>query len=128
MVHHLPQYIKAPPGLEPNDPWQRKRLTPHQLLVHDVRLEQWRPSAEPRLELRERVARDIVPTSAVHTPSLKLIRASNAARNPIERQRLIGLEEEYGWMSNLRIRRTQDSFSDADDTAKLRWVYVAFSS
>lgn len=123
MFHNL--HPKAP-DLEPSDPWQRKRLTPHQLLIHDVRLEQWRPSAVPRLELRERVATDIVPTSAVHTSSLKVIRASDAARNPIESQRLIGLEEEYGWMSNLRIRQIQDSVRDADDTAKLRWVYVAF--
>lgn len=72
------------------------------------------------------MATDIVPTSAVHTSSLKVIRASDAARNPIESQRLIGLEEEYGWMSNLRIRQIQDSVRDADDTAKLRWVYVAF--
>ncbi|GAB7350000.1 hypothetical protein MBLNU459_g0679t2 [Dothideomycetes sp. NU459] len=104
------------------DVWSKKRLTPHQLLVHDVRLEHLRPNSEPRLEILERVATDLVPQSAVRTLSSRLVRAADAARNPIERQRLTALEEEYGWMAALRIRQVQQNVFDSDRTAKLRWV------
>lgn len=74
------------------------------------------------MEIREKVVTDIVPPSAARTLSSRLIRAADAARNPIEQQRLTALEEEYGWMSNLRIRQVQRNISDPDYSAKLRWV------
>ena len=115
--------------IDPEDPkldhlWQRKRLTPQQLLVHDVRLEHWRSHSEPRLEVRERVTSELVPHPSVVTPSSKLLRASEAARNPVEQQILTDLEEEFGWMSSLRIPKVQEKVDDPEYTAKIRWMYV----
>lgn len=105
--------------------FERKRLAPQQLLVHDIRLEQRQPDAEPRLEVHERSAADLVQPASVGRSSSRWIRASEAGRNPIEQQRLTDLEEEYGWMSSLRIKQLQHHVHDPQDTAKIRWMYVA---
>lgn len=120
--HHFRPKSETHTGFE--DLWLKKRLTPHQLLVHDVRLEELRPNREPRLECREKVVTEIIPQTAVLTPSSRFIRASEAARNPIELQRLTELEEEFGWMSTLRIPRCQDHVSDSSNIPKVRWMYV----
>ena len=108
--------------------WQKKHLTPHQLLVHDVRLEEWRSNGEPRLEVRERIPTELVPHDAVVTSPSRLILASEVAGNPIERQRLTELEHEYGWMSNIRLDQVQKDVQDPDTTAKVRWMYVLIFS
>lgn len=120
-IHASQRYTKSD-QTDFADIWSKKRLTPHQLLVHDVRLEHLRPTSEPRLEIHERIVTDIVPQSAARTLSSRLIRAADAAKNPIEKQKLTELEEEYGWMANLRIRETQRNVYDPEHTAKLRWM------
>jgi hypothetical protein len=117
----LGQHYTKPEQFNFADGWSKKRLTPHQLLIHDVRLENWRSNGA-RLEIHEKVASNLVPPSAVLTPSSRLVRAAEAARNPIEQQKLTNLEEEYGWMSNLRLSQVQNYVSDSEDTAKLRWM------
>lgn len=104
-----------------SDLWAKKFLTPQQLVVHDVRLEDWGPRI-PNLEIREKTAADLVPSSAALTPSSRLLRASEAANNPIERQRLTSLEEQWGWLSFLRLSKRHDDPEDPGDTVVCRWM------
>ncbi|KAK4991783.1 hypothetical protein LTR50_001600 [Elasticomyces elasticus] len=109
-----------------NDPlWRVKRLTPAQLLVHDVRLEQWRSNTGPMLEITERMSSSLVPQSAAVTTSSRIINAAEASSNPIEQQRLTALEEEYGWMHTLRLSRVQNQVYDPKDSAKCRWIHIS---
>lgn len=139
-----------PPTDYSTDPlWRNKRLTPSQLLVHDIRLEAWQQDRQvcsllpfffiqksvralttlraktPLLEIRERVTSSLVPQNAALTPSSRMIRAADAANNPIEQQKFSRLEEEYGWMHTLRIKQVQKYVSDPDSSSKLRWIHCS---
>lgn len=111
------------------DALQKKNsITPQQLLVHDVRIEDWRPDSKPSLEVRERVATELVPQSAAIAVSHRLLKAAEAASNPIEYQRLAGLEEKWGWLSHLRLKKLQGKAydpSDSPNSAMLRWIHVS---
>ncbi|KAK5767473.1 hypothetical protein LTS12_002314 [Elasticomyces elasticus] len=105
--------------------WRKKPLTPSQLLVNDVRLESLRSHGEPMLEVAERTASSLVPATATNTSSAAYIRATDAARNAIEKQRFASLEEDYGWMRNLRLSNRQKHVYDSEDSAKTRWVHCS---
>lgn len=105
--------------------WQKKQLAPHQLMTFDVRLEKLRQIGPPRLEVRERVTADLVPPEAALPQSMKFIRASEASRNPIEHTRLYNLEEEYGWMSNLRLREAHNYPNDPKSAERCRWIHIS---
>ncbi|GAB7358618.1 hypothetical protein MBLNU230_g3848t1 [Neophaeotheca triangularis] len=123
-------YPRQPPKQAKNyeaDPlWNRKLFTPAQLLVNDIRLETFRPQGGPLLEVVERLPSDLVPSTAALTPSSGIIRASEAARNPIERQRFTELEEQYGWLKHLRLQSYQQHQSDSEHAAKVRWIHCSF--
>ncbi|KAK4962022.1 hypothetical protein LTR10_002518 [Elasticomyces elasticus] len=105
--------------------WRKKPLTPSQLLVNDVRLESLRSHGEPMLEVAERTASSLLPATATNTSSAAYIRATDAARNAIEKQRFASLEEDYGWMRNLRLSDRQKHVYDSEDSAKTRWVHCS---
>ncbi|WPH01487.1 Hypothetical protein R9X50_00433300 [Acrodontium crateriforme] len=105
--------------------WRNKPLTPSAVLVQDVRLEQWRETREPLLEIAERSATAIVPDSAAITPSVGYMRAADASSNPIEKQTFTGLEDEYGWIRHLRLQQYQQSAFDSDESAKCRWIHCS---
>lgn len=113
------------PDYEADPQWRSKPLTPAQILVHDVRLETWRPDRGPMLEMNERFASTIVPDHAANTTSVGYVRASEAASNPIERQKFSTLEEEYGWMRHLRIEQYQQNAYDSENSAKCRWIHCS---
>ncbi|KAF1825590.1 uncharacterized protein K489DRAFT_314470, partial [Dissoconium aciculare CBS 342.82] len=106
--------------------WARKPLTPAQILVHDVRLENWRPDRGPLLEINERSPASLVPDVASFTPSASFIRISEATKNPIERQKYQLLEEEFGWIRTLRLQASQSDAWDTNvSTAKSRWIHCS---
>jgi Mg2+ and Co2+ transporter CorA len=105
--------------------WRNKPFTPAQIQVHDIRLEKWRPDRGPMLECNERFASAIVPETAASVPSASYVRAADAASNPIEKQRFATLEEEYGWMRQLRLLSHQQHAYDSEDSAKCRWIHCA---
>ena len=115
----------AVPNYESNPLWQSKPLTPAQILVNDVRLERWRTDRGPLLEINERFASSLIPETAAMTPSASLVRAAEAANNPIEQQRFSTLEEEYGWMRHLRLLQYQLHEYDSENSAKVRWVHCS---
>ncbi|KAK5143323.1 hypothetical protein LTR32_004528 [Rachicladosporium monterosium] len=66
--------------------WRKKPLTPAQLLVNDIRLETLRGYGDPMLEVAERTASSLVPERSEITSAAAYIRATDAARNAIEKQ------------------------------------------
>ena len=109
-----------------NSEWRLKSLTPSQLLVNDIRLEAWRKNRGPLLEVVERVTSSLVPASAAKTLSDGHLRATEAARTPIERQNFLNLESDFGWIRHLRLSKLQASQHDSPDSAKCRWIHCGF--
>ncbi|WPB04223.1 uncharacterized protein RHO25_008868 [Cercospora beticola] len=105
--------------------WRSKPLTPHQILVNDIRLETLRPSRGPLLECHERSPQTLVPDTAAFTPSASLMRVNEATDNPIEKQKYTNLEEDFGWIRYLRSRKLQKNALDDEDAAKCRWIHCS---
>ncbi|SMY19106.1 unnamed protein product [Zymoseptoria tritici ST99CH_1A5] len=105
--------------------WRQKPLTPAQLLVNDVRMDTLRPDRGAMLEMCERVPSSIVPETAAYTPSASLLRIANANANPIEKQRLTNLEEDFGWMRHLRLESRQHGLQSSSESAKCRWIHCS---
>ncbi|KAF2719187.1 hypothetical protein K431DRAFT_296209 [Polychaeton citri CBS 116435] len=124
-----PHLERAPTGgidYDESTLWRKKPLTPANLLINDIRLEQWRPDRGPMLEVKERFASTRIQDSAALTPSSNIIKAAEAASNPIEKQRFVSLEEDFGWIRHLRLQRRQhDRFDDGENSAKVRWIHVS---
>lgn len=121
----LEKEVEPTPNYEADPQWRSKPLTPAQILVHDVRLERWRVNRDPLLEIVERPSSTLIPKHAASTPSDGIVRASEAAKNPIEKQRFLNLEEEYGWMRRLRLSHYQANEHDSEDSAKCRWIHIS---
>ena len=120
--------IETPSGVydyDANPLWRQKPLTPNCLLVHDIRLETWRPDRGPMLEMNERATSTLVPDTAAMTPSASYVRAASATDNPIEKQKFVELEENYAWMRHLRLRKYQRDAFDNPDSAKCRWLHCS---
>lgn len=117
----------APTGhnYEANALWQKRPLTPANVLVHDVRLETLRPDRGPMLEIQERPVSSLVFDTAAYVPSASFIRINDATDNPIEKQTFTNLEEDYGWIRNLRLQSYQNSTQDPADSAKCRWMHFS---
>ena len=120
-----PEQEKQGYNYEADPKWRSKPLTPAQILVHDVRLETWRKDRGPMLEINERLSSTLVPDNAAITTSSSHVRASDAANNPIERQKFTRLEEDYGWMRSLRLRQYQMHEYDEQYSAKCRWIHCS---
>lgn len=111
--------------------WRRKPLTPAQLLVHDICVEQLRANRPPQLEIVERACSNLVPETAAHVSSAGSARIAEATTNAIEAQTFSALEDSYGWIRHLRLSSTSSSDSDttatlttASDT-KCRWIHCS---
>lgn len=87
---------------EADPKWRLKPVTPAQLLVRDIRLETWRKNRGPLLEIVEKSTSSLVPSDVFEGTPGDNLRASKAAKNPIERQRFVNLENEYGWIRHLK--------------------------
>lgn len=101
--------------------WQKKTLTPAQLMVHDVKLETLKKDRGPMLECNERFAHALVPETAASTPSASLLRISDATSNPIEKQKFTILEDDFGWIRYLRSHK----FDDDDEPTNCRWIHCS---
>ena len=104
MQHEYPGSTEKGPTVnyEADPKWRLKPVTPAQLLVRDIRLETWRKNRKALLEIVERSTTSLVPKDVFETTSGDDWRASKAAKNPIERQRFVNLENEYGWIRHLK--------------------------
>ena len=117
--------VEPTPNYEADPQWRSKPLTPAQILVHDIRMERWRINRDPMLEIVERPSSTLIPRYAASIPSDGPVRASEAAKNPIQKQNFMKLEQDFGWMRRLRLSHHQVSEQDSGDSAKCRWIHIS---
>lgn len=110
---------------EANPQWRAKPLTPAHVLVHDIRLESRRAEQGPMLEVNEKSPSLLVPDDASQTTAAGIARASAAAVNPIEERRFQRLEDDFGWIRNLRLEDIQRNADDPEHFAKCRWIHCS---
>ncbi|TKA69136.1 hypothetical protein B0A49_06315 [Cryomyces minteri] len=104
--------------------WRSKRLSPAQVLVHDVRHEEW--EKQPMLEIKERPSSTLVPSIGHSRVRMqRAIRTGEITSLAIEQQKLAALEEEYGWMNSLRVTDIQRKTSDPEGYSKCRWIHIS---
>lgn len=120
-----PKHAVPVRNYDADERWRRKPLTPAQVLVHDIRLEDRLPYNGPMLEARERFASKLVFDRSALTQSSDFIRAAKAANTPIEQQRFYQLETDYGWIRDLRLHFLQTGLDDDEAHAKCRWTHVS---
>jgi Mg2+ and Co2+ transporter CorA len=122
-----PDKDKDIPGVnyDADERWRQKPLTPAQLLVNDVRVDTLRPDRGAMLEMFERVPSGIVPETAAYTPSASFVRIASTTANPIEKQRLTNLEEDFGWMRHLRLEDYQHGTQNLNNSTKCRWIHCS---
>lgn len=118
--------MQCPQGLPFATPSQisTRSATTTQMTQHgrDVKLERLRADRGPMLECNERFAHTLVPKTAACTPSASLLRIGNATSNPIEKQKLTDLEEDFGWIRYLRSPQFQ---ANDEDAVKCRWIHCS---
>lgn len=119
---------KEPPHVDwTADPyWRQRRISPAQLLVHDIRLEGWRQDVGPMLEIKEVLSSSLLPELAADRRDRLKGEVDVAAwvGNRTEQYRLKSLVSEYGWMNCLRSRGVQERVGDPEDLRKCRWMWV----
>lgn len=137
---------KAPPPAEPVDwhadeYWRRRKLSPAQLLIHDVRIDDWAQtsagagdsrSRAPWLEISETMSSSLAPALAARHRLAETIAAGAGAPDELvagaisrqERSQLRALADEYGWINCLRSAGVQEHPEDPLDLRKCRWMCV----
>jgi hypothetical protein len=107
-----------------NDPyWRHRRLSPAQIQVHDVRLDDRRYEAGSMLEMHE-----VLPSSFMHDSAERDRLASSIPLDEVtkaERVHLQKLAIEFGWMNCLRGEKVQTSTSDPPELRKCRWIHIS---
>ena len=107
--------------MKKHDFWRGKRLTPAQLLVHDIKLEDrsYRPS---RLVIDEIPSSNLVPDDVIELlKSCSTLPDSEiwSGSTGFERNYINGLIDAYGWLNCLRVSK------DAINSTKCRWIHVS---
>ncbi|QIX00319.1 hypothetical protein AMS68_005836 [Peltaster fructicola] len=114
-----PEKLPPPaPDYESDAAWRHKPLTPAQVLVHDIAV------GKEHLEITEVPSTALVPVEAKFSRSSDLIRAHQAAQNPIEQQRFQLLEDKYGWIKHLRLDPVIPTDTEKPYT-QCRWTHVS---
>jgi hypothetical protein len=108
--------------------WKNRRLTPAQLLIHDIRIEGWNHQTagsvhrEPILELTPILSSSLLPELQSRDHLLETLRAEDFTSNRQEQTQMKSLANEYGWMNTLRSQGVQQSIDDPKDFRKCRWM------
>lgn len=100
--------------------WHGKRLTPSQLLVHDIKLKTG-AQGNQTLEVDEDAILAIMPKDTQFWGEQASKAIAEAMGNKVgatgsEQQRVNDLKHEYGWMNGLRVPKSDR------DTTMCRWV------
>lgn len=104
-----------------DDFWRGKKLTPAQLQIHDVFIEQneRRPDRPPNLEIREELASSLMSgdglQAAVIEAAKLVVADADLGVTEAEYRQLDLLDDQYAWMQHLRLP------SDECDR-KVRWM------
>lgn len=104
--------------------WTHRRLSPAQLLVHDIDLQGWKPDSERThvgrlLEINETLVSTFKPVLGARDQLAENLCAEAWTTNRQEQERLKSLAREYGWLNCLR---RGSSRSNGDE--KVRWIHI----
>lgn len=107
--------------------WRKRRLSPAQLQVHDIRLEDAgsRTDHHDMLEMREILTSTLVPALTQRDALAESLAIEEVTTNKNEQTHLRNLINEYGWMNCLRSKGVQQSISDPDELKKCRWIHIS---
>lgn len=101
----------------PHDFWKAKRLSPNQLLVHDVKLQE--KKGKTRLAIDEVPASSLMPSvPGERLQSSPTLPTADLAFTRSELEHIADLIDVYGWLSYFRVPKDTD-------TLKCRWIHVS---
>jgi hypothetical protein len=101
--------------------WRSRRLSPAQIEIHDIRLEEQRRDAGQMLEMREVLSSSLLPDLEGRDDLANSVQVGEATKN----ERVKSLVAEFGWMNCLRSSSVQMSTSDPLDSRKCRWIHIS---
>lgn len=107
--------------------WKNRRLSPAQLQVHDIRLEDtgWKTDSHGMLEMHEVLSSTLLPALEERDRLAKSIDYENLTKNRSEQMNLRNLAHEYVWMNCLRSEDVQQSVADPANFRKCRWIHIS---
>ncbi|TKX23404.1 CorA-like Mg2+ transporter-like protein 1 [Elsinoe australis] len=127
-AHRHASYMKAADASTDNA-WKGKPLGPQQLLVADVRYEYKPAVGATAVDIKDYVPADLVVPSASSTRIIKAAEATvnpiDNTQNPIEYHKLTELEENWGWLANLRRPIEVCKAEVATGNLTCRWIHVS---
>jgi Mg2+ and Co2+ transporter CorA len=107
-----------------SDPyWRNRRLSPGQIQIHDVRLDERRYDSGALLDIHEVLTSSLLPdfeNRAALASSIPLDDVTKA-----ERVHLQKIADEFGWLNVLRSNKVQTSTSDPPELRKCRWIHIS---
>lgn len=107
-----------------NDPyWRNRRLSPAQIQIHDVRLNDRRYESGSMLGMHEVLSSSLLPQLENRNylaNSIPLDDATKSVRAHFQRLAL-----EFGWMNCLRSNEVQLSVTDPPEMRKCRWIHIS---
>ncbi|KAF1957132.1 hypothetical protein CC80DRAFT_411937, partial [Byssothecium circinans] len=107
--------------------WRNRRLTPAQLQIHDVRLEDAGRHADANgmLEMREVLTSTLLPALEQRERLSNSINVEEITTNRNEQKQIKKMAFEFGWMSCLRSKGVQQNVDDPQDLQKCRWIHIS---
>lgn len=119
-------YVKGSDVYDWNaDPyWRNRRLSPAQIQVHDIRLEESRQDVGSILEMKEVLSSTLLPDLEERDRLVDSKLIENVTNQRSEQFHLQRLVNEFGWMNVLRTEHVQTSVSDTQ-SRKCRWIHIS---
>lgn len=110
--------------------WQRRRLTPAQILIHDVRIAQkpWQTddsSSGPWVDQNEILTSGLLKDLERRDHLENSIDFDPLTPNRQEQTRLRNLAHQYGWLQTLRGKGVQETIDDPPELRKCRWIHIS---
>lgn len=107
--------------------WKNRRLSPAQLQVFDVRLQDWNQSeqANPMIEIDETLPSSLYPALSNRDRLANELDVEKLTQNRSEQNAWRRVISDYGWMNCLRSKGIQQNVDDPKELRKLRWVHVS---
>ncbi|KAJ4989706.1 mg2+ transporter [Stagonosporopsis vannaccii] len=107
-----------------SDPyWRNRRLSPAQIQVHDVRLDDRRYESGSVLGMHEILSSSLLPQLENRDRLANNIPLDDATKSV--RAHFQKLAFEFGWMNCLRGDEVQTSASDPPELRKCRWIHIS---
>ena len=103
--------------------WRNRRLSPAQIQVHDVRLDDRRYDSGSMLEMHEVLSSSLLPDLENRDRLASSIPLDEATKS--ERVHVQKLANEFGWLNCLRSDKVQMSASDPPELRKCRWIHIS---